>query len=231
MAGLIPLGVIGDPSKDPLPSTGPHLDPRIIPRFGARKGQRINPEEARSLLQNVLVGPNRIPIVQQAGQEWKWNFPITSRYGPRSAPTPGASTFHQGIDLAIPTGTQLTYRGYGTYRPDNGFGVLSTTDAQGNPYDIEFLHTVPGQAASIGSAVAPEAPQLPAPENSSTQQTSGYAEEKFLREYMNDYMENQMKYGLMAQMFQQKRKDPFAEFQSFMQMANMSPGISNPLIS
>jgi len=231
MAGLIPLGVIVDPSKDPFPSTGPHLDPRIIPRFGARKGQRINPEEARSLLQNVLVGPDRIPIVQQAGQEWKWNFPITSRYGPRSAPAPGASTFHQGIDLAIPTGTQLTYTGYGTYRPDNGFGVLSTTDAQGNPYDIEFLHTVPGKAASVGSSVAPEAPQLPPPENQPSQQTSSDAEEKFLREYMAEYMNQQMQQGIALQMLQKKRKDPFAEFQEFMQMANMGGGVANPLLS
>jgi hypothetical protein len=151
MAGLIPIGSIADPSKDPLPSTGAHLDPRVIPKFGPRAGKKINPEEARSLLQNVLVGPNQTPLVQQTKDGWKWNFPVTSKYGPRVAPTAGASTFHEGIDLAIPTGTQLTYKGYGSFKPERGYGVLSTTDAQGNPYDIQLLHTAPAKPASVGA--------------------------------------------------------------------------------
>lgn len=32
---------------------------------------------------------------------------FTSGFGPRKAPTPGASTFHKGIDLAAPTGTKV----------------------------------------------------------------------------------------------------------------------------
>ena len=161
MAGLIPIGSIADPSKDPLPSTGAHLVLRAIPRFGSRAGKKINPEEARSLLQNVLVGPNQTPVVQQTKKGWKWNVPVTSRYGPRTAPTAGASTFHEGIDLAIPAGTQLTYKGYGTFQPQQGYGVLKTADAQGNPYDIQFLHTTPGKAASVGSSETPAAPSLP----------------------------------------------------------------------
>lgn len=161
MAGLIPVGYINDPSKDPLASTGPHLDTRIIPRFGPRAGKRINPEEARTLLQNVLVGPNKTPLVQQTSQGWKWNFPITSKYGSRTAPTARARSFHEGIDIGIPTGTQLAYKGYGTFEPDNGYGVLKTTDPQGNRYDIQFLHTVPGKAAQVGSSQIPDAPVLP----------------------------------------------------------------------
>jgi hypothetical protein len=65
MAGLIPIGTIADHLKDPLPTTGPHLDPRVIPCFGPQSGKRVNPEEAKSLLQNVLVGPNQTPLVQQ----------------------------------------------------------------------------------------------------------------------------------------------------------------------
>lgn len=223
MAGLIPLGSIVDPSRDIFPSSGPHLDPRVIPRFGARAGKRINPEEAKSLLQNVLVGPNRTPLVQQSGQEWKWNFPITSRYGPRNTGIPGASTFHQGIDIGIPSGTALTYKGHGTFKPDNGFGVLSTTDAQGNPYDIQFLHTVPGKEASVGSNKVPAAPELPGPE-----QTTGLNEKEFLDAYINDYMQQQLKYGLAAQMLQPKRQDSIAEFQQFMS-AFGQPGLANPL--
>jgi murein DD-endopeptidase MepM/ murein hydrolase activator NlpD len=35
------------------------------------------------------------------------NFEITSGFGERPAPTPGASTFHKGVDLATPTGTPI----------------------------------------------------------------------------------------------------------------------------
>ncbi|MBQ3600346.1 MAG: peptidoglycan DD-metalloendopeptidase family protein, partial [Lachnospiraceae bacterium] len=32
---------------------------------------------------------------------------ITSRFGPRKSPTPGASTYHKGIDIAAPTGVSI----------------------------------------------------------------------------------------------------------------------------
>jgi len=163
MAGLIPLGRIVDPSRDVFPSTGAHLDVRVIPQFGPSKGKKIDPRTARSLLQNILVGKDRRPLVQQEGQDWRWNLPVTSEFGLRKAPTAGASTFHGGIDVGIPVGTELTYKGYGTYRPDHGFGSLMTADTQGNPYELRFLHTEPGKAASVGPSAVPDAPQLPPP--------------------------------------------------------------------
>ena len=161
MAGLIPAGRIVDPSKDIFPSTGAHLDVRVIPQFGAQKGKKIDPRTAKALLQNVLVGKDQIPLVQQQGQDWKWNFPVTSEYGKRAAPTAGASTFHEGIDISLSAGTPLAYKGYGTYRPDAGFGSLQTTDTQGNPYEIRFLHTEPGQKAAVGSSAVPNPLALP----------------------------------------------------------------------
>jgi murein DD-endopeptidase MepM/ murein hydrolase activator NlpD len=35
------------------------------------------------------------------------NFRVSSGFGPRRAPTAGASTFHKGVDLAAPTGTPV----------------------------------------------------------------------------------------------------------------------------
>lgn len=185
MAGLIPLGAVVDPSKDVFPSTGAHLDVRVIPQFGPQKGKKIDPRTARSLLQNVLIGKDKRPLVQQAGSDWKWNFPVTSEFGKRSAPTAGASTYHEGIDIGIGAGTPLAYKGYGTYRPDRGFGALSVADAQGNPYEIRLLHTAPGKAASVGSTVQPSAPVLPTPaQNTDTLMEALFGKQKSLKDVL-----------------------------------------------
>lgn len=187
MAGLIPVGSVIDPSRDVFPTTGAHLDVRVIPQFGAQKGRKINPETARSLLQNILIGKDRVPLVQRQGEDWRWNFPITSRFGPRSAPTRGASTFHRGIDVSLGVGTPLTYKGYGTYRPDHGFGSLMTSDSQGNPYEIRFLHTEPGKQASVGSSRVPEAPVLPgATAQSSNQNVNEKRNDKLMEELLGE---------------------------------------------
>jgi hypothetical protein len=138
MAGLIPLGAVVDPSKDVFATTGAHLDVRVIPQFGAQKGKKIDPKTAKSLLQNVLIGADKRPLVQQVGKDWKFNFPVTSEFGKRTVPTAGASTYHEGIDIGLDAGTPLTYKGYGSYRPDNGFGSLNVSDPQGNPYELRF---------------------------------------------------------------------------------------------
>jgi hypothetical protein len=190
MAGLIPLGSVIDPSKDVFPTTGAHLDVRVIPQFGPQKGKKIDPKTARSLLQNVLIGPNRTPLVQQQGTDWRWNFPVTSEFGPRKAPTAGASTYHQGIDVPLGAGTQLTYKGYGSFRPDRGFGSLMTADAQGNPYELRFLHTQPGKQASVGSSVAPAAPQLPSSSSSSLNDSGG-----LLNAFIANQIQNQTQQG------------------------------------
>jgi len=47
----------------------------------------------------------------QAGEGLVTDYRVSSEYGPRKAPVPGASTFHRGIDYAIPPGTPLMYTG------------------------------------------------------------------------------------------------------------------------
>jgi hypothetical protein len=185
MAGLIPLGSVIDPSKDVFPTTGAHLDVRVIPQFGPQKGKKIDPRTARTLLQNVLIGADKRPLVQQAGSNWKWNFPVTSEFGKRTAPTAGASTYHEGIDIGLGAGTPLTYKGSGTYRPDRGFGALSVADAQGNPYEIRLLHTAPGKAAAVGSTVQPSAPVLPTPaQNTDTLMEALFGKQESLKDVL-----------------------------------------------
>jgi hypothetical protein len=73
----------------------------------------------------------------------------------------GASSYHQGIDIGLKAGTPIAFKGYGSYRPDAGYGSLMTTDPQGNPYEIRFLHTEPGAKAAVGASDLPTAPALP----------------------------------------------------------------------
>jgi hypothetical protein len=149
MAGSIPAGYIAWPGEDVRPTTGPHLHLEIVPGFGEHKGKKINPRSLRSLAQNILIGKDKIPLAQQQGENWNWNFPVTSEYGQRTAPVAGASTFHRGLDIGIAGGTPITYKGYGSYEPGEGFGTISTTDAQGNPYQIRLLHTRGGKKAAV----------------------------------------------------------------------------------
>jgi hypothetical protein len=161
--GVIPIGGIIDPSMDRFASTGPHADFRVIPRFGKLKDQKIDPRTARTLLQNVLVGKDQTPLVQQVDDgQWKFNFPVTSEFGPRAAPTAGASTNHPGIDVGIGAGTQLAYRGAGSYTAGDGMGTLSVMDPQGRPYDIQVLHIDPAKNTDGSMQPTPIVPRDPA---------------------------------------------------------------------
>lgn len=140
-----PLGTIIDPKEDVFPSSGAHLHVEVL-----KNNQRVDPEFARSLLQNVTFGKNNTPVVQQIGTDWKWNLERTSKFGPRNTGIKGASTEHRGLDLAsasLTPGTPISYRGTGTFVPRQGYGALLTTDPQGTPYELRFLHTKPAAAS------------------------------------------------------------------------------------
>ncbi len=131
------IGTIARPDQDRFATTGPHLDVRVIPMYGDNKGIHIDPATRPNLLANIFLGQgdDLTPFS---------SYVITSPFGPRVAPTEGASTNHKGLDYAIGAGVPIQYKGAGSFFSQNGVGVLQTTDASGNPYELEFFHTLPG---------------------------------------------------------------------------------------
>ena len=147
MAGLIDAGYVARPEEDVFATTGAHLDVRVL-----KDGKYINPETIRSLLTRLKVGKERKPLWQQQGSTWKPAAPITSGFGPRVAPTAGASTYHPAHDYGLGAGTQLAWEGPGEFTPNKGYGSIKTTDAQGTPYEIKLLHTKGGKPATMAPA-------------------------------------------------------------------------------
>ena len=108
--------------------TGPHLDFRV---YDVGTGTYVDPSSFTDILQ-----VNGSPL---AGQ-----YRLTSGYGPRKAPTAGASTFHRGLDFATPEGTPTTVVGgkYLTTFKDPAGGVMSqyAFERGGKQYEAILLH-------------------------------------------------------------------------------------------
>lgn len=147
MAAKTFLGTVGQTGT----ATGPHAHLYVK---DLATNQYINPSTIRSPLMGLRVGEAEIPaFIKDASGKIVVNpqsgIQITSQFGSRSAPTAGASTFHQGEDLALPAGTQLKYVGQGSYTPlanQGGFGNLGTFKTGDNKYEIGF-----GHLASLGT--------------------------------------------------------------------------------
>ncbi len=85
---------------------------------------------------------------------------LTSPYGYRDAPTAGASTFHQGVDLAGPEGTPIyaTRAGVVTAARYSSSGGNYVTINHGDGYSSSYLHMTHyvvsrGQAVSAGQLI------------------------------------------------------------------------------
>ena len=133
-------------------ATNQYLDPRTIrsPLLGLRVGQGEIPAFIKNAAGQIVVNP-------QSGIQ------VTSEFGGRAAPTVGASTFHQGEDLALPAGTQLKYVGEGSYIPlanQGGYGNLGTFKTGDNKYEIGF-----GHLASLGTPVVTQGAPSGPPQN------------------------------------------------------------------
>jgi hypothetical protein len=191
MATITNVGQVIDPKEDIFPTTGAHLDVRVL-----KDGKYIDPSTIRSLLARLRVGKEQKPLWQQVNGEWKPSYTITSPYGKRTAPTKGASTFHLGKDFAIGAGTPLAWEGPGQYIPGRGYSTIKTTDPQGSPYEVRLLHTKPGQAANIPAQAASEPPpsQTPAqlPGGDTYIYVAGGPRQKESEDFLSSYIRNSL---------------------------------------
>ena len=190
MTKLSDVGYVTPVGEDIFPTTGPHLDVRVL-----KDGKYIDPGTIRSLLTRLKVGKDRKPLWQQTGEEWKPGYAITSGYGKRDAPTAGASTFHLGQDYAVPERTPLAWEGAGEFIPGRGYSSIKTADPQGTPYEVRLLHTKGGKGFNL-----PQQQAQPPIEQQSPQQRAGdtyivlpgSGKKEKPDDFLNDYVQSLM---------------------------------------
>lgn len=205
MAGIIYAGTVAKSGEDVLPSTGPHLDVRVL-----KDGQYIDPATWRSGLQRLKIGKGRTPLYQQKGGQFEASFPITSGYGLRAAPTAGASTDHKGIDFGVSGGEQLFWEGPGTFKPGSGYGSITTPEG----YEVRLLHTKGGQETALAGQ-----PQTQSNQQQSTMQPNVTivdlrGKKGTPKSFLENYKENILS-NLMGQQYNSPQKtssfiDPLA---------------------
>lgn len=167
MAGIQYFGQVGSTGT----STGPHKHVYVK---DLATGKYLDPATIRTPLLGLRIGEKKIPaLIKTAEGKIDFNpaagITLTSRYGPRSAPTAGASSFHQGEDWALPEGTPIYYEGGGKYVPkanQGGFGNLATLVTGDNKYEIGL-----GHMKTLGGAS--ELPPTTLPVDTSNQTGSG----------------------------------------------------------
>ena len=79
---------------------------------------------------------------------------ISSKFGPRKSPTVGASSYHKGIDVAAPTGTNLVAitDGIITFAGFSGSGGFTIT-YKCNNLKIPYCHVSPNLLVSVGDNI------------------------------------------------------------------------------
>ena len=114
--------------------TGAHLDVRY---GGSRDGQKVSKEHLARL---------------EAGGKSLSNYRVSSDYGNRKAPTKGASSFHKGIDFAMPVGTPITtkvaVKDIKTAYDSKGGGYYSTVTFEDGVV-LKLLHQSPSMMDKV----------------------------------------------------------------------------------
>ena len=134
MSNLLHVGSIIDHRDDRFATSGDHLDVRIIPKYGDNPGVHIDPALRPELLKRILIGDGE-------NRRGLTSFDMTSGFGPRDTGIKGASKYHKGQDYAIGSGNNIYIEGGGSFSSENGIGIASIVDTNGNPYELEFFHT------------------------------------------------------------------------------------------
>lgn len=131
--------------------TGPHLDVRWA------DGRPITSADADRFIRAA----GRLPS----------SFGVTSGYGPRRAPTAGASSFHRGIDFGTPKGTPITLTGGArltgsmTEAQSGGGGIVGIIETPMGVMKLLHLDRIlarPGQAGTQAQA-STQISSIPAP--------------------------------------------------------------------
>ncbi len=114
--------------------TGAHLDVRY---GGSRDGEKVSKAHLARL---------------QAGGKSLSSYKVTSDYGQRKAPTKGASSFHKGIDFAMPVGTPITtsvaVKDVKTAYDAKGGGYYSTVTFEDGVV-LKLLHQAPSVMSKV----------------------------------------------------------------------------------
>jgi hypothetical protein len=202
-------------------ATGPHLHQYVL---DLKTKQYLDPRTFQSPLLDIRVGKNEVPLAIKNAQGQVTINPatgatVTSEFGPRSAPTDGASSQHMGRDIALPHGTPVKYFGAGQYIPVSGvqgFGNLAKIITPDKRYELGF-----GHMASLGTPVTTEGLPTGAPQNydQANQRTQDLLE-AFM--YGTQYREQEKPKSLAASL-----KDQFT--QSLLSQAlNSTTGLQMP---
>lgn len=149
-------------------SVPPTTQPKPLPPSQTQPGETTQPTEPgettapTEATQPSTTAPTEAPTQPK---EESWIVPIrysafTSAFGLRPAPTAGASTYHQGVDLAAPTGTPIYASRSGTvsaatYSYDCGYYVQIN---HGDGYRSIYMHMThyvvsAGQHVSQGQVI------------------------------------------------------------------------------
>lgn len=167
-------------------STGPHAHWEVM-----KDGKRFPLSKARKdigqFLQFRLPGQeNWQQLYSPESQGFRLNpaATITSPMGPRTAPSPGASTNHRGEDYGFPEGTALRFLGQGSVSTHSGQGAAGNVSAlRTGPYELQTFHLseLPQAATTRRNEAAAEA--------------TGTTPEAWAQAYVQNQIENQTQQG------------------------------------
>lgn len=120
------------------------------------KAETDQEKESTEIIDNTT-NTERIEDLEHEPLKWPTNpdAPITSYFGPRVAPTAGASSYHQGIDIGVGSGTEVYATESGTvvnseYKEFNGNWIKID---HGNGFESLYLHNSQ-LLVSVGDVVA-----------------------------------------------------------------------------